>query len=279
MNVNKTKMPLQAKIKMTSRPENFLSRYHRQIIIPEIHSKGQKRLFSAHVGIIGCGGLGASVIPYLVAAGVGSVGLYDEDKIDLSNLNRQILFTPNDLQNYKVNKVEEWIKAFSPQTKVKTHHYKILPHNILQELQQYDLIIDCVDTMHTKYLINDGCMKLQKPFIHSSCVGFLGQVLAVPDAKSPCFRCLFEVIPPACELENCKTAGILGATCGIVGSMAALEAIKMIASPQNASRGRFLSFNFFDSSTKAFDFEKNPECPACGQFPTIEPTCQADYLS
>jgi adenylyltransferase/sulfurtransferase len=258
---------------------DILPRYQRQIIIPEIHAEGQKRLLDAYVGIAGCGGLGAAVIPYLVAAGVGRIGVYDSDKIDLSNLNRQILFTPQDIQANKVSKAQSWIKAFSPHTQVKAHPFQILPHNIMQELQRYDLVIDCVDTISTKYHINDACMSLKKPFVHSSCVGFLGQVLVVPNAQSPCLRCLFESIPPACELENCKTAGILGATCGVIGSLAALEAIKMIACPQHVSSGRFLSFNFLDLSPKIFNFEKNRDCPACGLNPTIDPTCAADYQS
>lgn len=256
-----------------------IQRYNRQIIIPEIQADGQKRLFNAHVGVIGCGGLGASVIPYLVAAGVGRIGLYDSDNVDISNLNRQILFTPDDIGANKVAKVEEWIHKFSPHTQIKAHSYKILPHNILKEFQQYDLVIDCVDTIHTKYHINDACMVLKKPFVHSSCVGYLGQVLTVPTPESPCLRCLFESIPPACDLQSCSTAGILGATCGVIGSLAALEAIKMIASPQHASAGKFISFDFLNAETTTLNFHKNETCPACGFPSTIDPTCEADYVS
>jgi molybdopterin/thiamine biosynthesis adenylyltransferase len=259
--------------------DNIYQRYNRQIIIPEIQAEGQTRLLNAHVGVIGCGGLGASVIPYLVAAGVGKIGLYDRDNVDISNLNRQILFNPDDIGCKKVDKVDEWIYKFSPNTQIKAHSYMILPYNVLTELQQYDLVIDCVDTMHTKYHINDACTALKKPFVHSSCVGYLGQVLAVPTPDSPCLRCLFETIPPACELQSCSTAGILGATCGVIGSLAALEAIKLIASPQYATSGKFISFDFLKAEYTTLNFSKNDDCPACGRSPTIDPTCEADYVS
>lgn len=259
--------------------DSIVNRYNRQIIIPEIQAEGQRRILNAHVGVIGCGGLGASVIPYLVAAGVGRIGLYDKDNVDISNLNRQILFNPDDVGSKKVTKVNEWIQKFSPHTQIQAHSYMILPHNILSELQQYDLVIDCVDTIHTKYHINDACAALKKPFVHSSCVGYLGQVLTVPTPDSPCLRCLFESIPPACELQSCSTAGILGATCGVIGSLAALEAIKLIASPQYATSGKFISFDFLKAESTTLSFPKNNECPACGLSPTIDPTCEADYVS
>lgn len=246
--------------------EEELSRYERQMILPEVGTDGQNKLKKASVLIIGAGGLGSPVALYLAAAGVGRIGIADADKVSISNLQRQIVHS---IKNVGVNKAEsarEGMEKVNDKIKIETYPYFVTAENISKMIESYDFIIDAADNFETKFLINDACVIASKPFCHAGILRFEGQVMTWVPGDYPCYRCIFEDIPETGSIPNCGEAGIIGATAGIIGCIQALEAIKYILGAGELLVGKMLVFNGLNMKFRIAHFaKKSPLCRVCGK--------------
>ena len=247
-----------------------LERYSRHIILKGIGVKGQKKLAAAKVLIIGAGGLGAPAAMYLAAAGVGTIGIADADTVDLSNLQRQIIHTTDDLGKPKVESAAETMRAINPDVEVRTYNEFIYSQNILDIIADYDFILDGTDNFPAKFLINDACVMANKPFSHAGIIRFTGQLMTVIPHESPCYRCVFKDPPPKGAVPTCREAGVVGAMAGVIGSLQALEAIKYITGAGELLTGKLLTF---DALTMKFHTVKLPPrgsgCAVCSDSPSI----------
>lgn len=247
-----------------------LERYSRHITLKEIGVRGQKKLLAAKVLIIGAGGLGAPAAMYLAAAGVGTIGIADCDKVELSNLQRQIIHTTDDVGKTKVQSAAEAINALNPDVTVKTYHEYVSRKNIAAMIEEYDFIIDGADNFPTKFLINDACVLGHKPFCHAGILRFEGQLMTYVPGVSPCYRCIFEAPPPKDAVPSCREAGVIGAMAGIIGSMQALEAVKYITGQGDLLTGNMLIFDGLKMQWRKIRLPKrNHSCPVCGDSPSI----------
>lgn len=246
-----------------------LKRYGRHLIMPEIGLIGQKKLKNAKVLIIGCGGLGSPIALYLAAAGIGTIGLIDFDKIDFSNLQRQILFNTSDVGREKVEVAAERLKAMNSNIEVKTFNEPLNSENALEIFKNFDIIIDGTDNFPTRYLSNDACVLLNKPNVYASIFRFEGQITVFDSGKGPCYRCLYPEPPPPGEVPSCAEGGVLGILPGILGIMQANEAIKLILGIGTPLIGKLLCYNALSSEFTELKLRKNPDCPICGKKPTI----------
>ena len=247
-----------------------LERYSRHITLKEIGVRGQKKLLAAKVLIIGAGGLGAPAAMYLAAAGVGTIGIADCDKVELSNLQRQIIHTTGDVGKTKVQSAAEAINALNPDVTVKTYHEYVSSKNIAAMIEEYDFIIDGADNFPTKFLINDACVLGHKPFCHAGILRFEGQLMTYVPGVSPCYRCIFEAPPPKDAVPSCREAGVIGAMAGIIGSMQALEAVKYITGQGDLLTGNMLIFDGLKMQWRKIRLPKrNHSCPVCGDLPSI----------
>lgn len=243
-------------------------RYKPQIIIPEIGVKGQQKLLSSKVLIVGCGGLGSSCAYYLSAAGVGRIGLVDHDRVKLDNLQRQILHFTEDIGKPKVNSAKEKLSMFNPEIKIDVYQTKINSKNAKDIIKNYDIIVDCADNFQTKFLLNDICVKMGKPLVHASVVKFYGEVMTVIPYKGPCYRCVFPTLPRESFVDLCRKEGILGVVAGLCGIIEAAEVIKYILGIGNLLVGRLLVFNSVDMKFKEIRVKKNKTCSVCGGIKT-----------
>ena len=247
-----------------------LERYSRHIILKEIGVKGQKKLLNAKVLIIGAGGLGAPAALYLAAAGVGTIGIADADNVDLSNLQRQVIHTTNDIGKQKVESAAETMHAINPDVTVNTYHEFVSSANILDLIADYDFILDGTDNFPAKFLINDACVMAKKPFSHAGIIRFKGQLTTVLPGEGPCYRCIFKDPPPKDAVPTCKQAGVIGAMGGVIGSLQAMEAVKFITSVGELLSGYLLTY---DALKMEFHKIKLPPrgkgCAVCSDTPTI----------
>lgn len=251
-------------------------RYARHIILQEVGADGQKKLLNAKVLIIGAGGLGSPAAMYLAAAGVGTLGIADNDEVDLSNLQRQIIHTTKDVGKAKAQSAKETIAAMNPDVTVNTYHTVVSSKNIMELIHDYDFIVDATDNFPTKFLINDACVMAKKPFVHAGVVRFEGQVMTYIPNEGPCYRCVFRDPPPMDTVPTCKQAGIMGAVCGVIGSIQAMEAIKYILGVGQPLTGYLLTFDALTMNFRKVPLPRNTHsCPVCGEHPTI--TKLADY--
>lgn len=248
-------------------PEEKL-RYARQTILPMIGQEGQLRLKNASVLFIGAGGLGSSPIIYLAAAGIGTIGIVDNDTVSLSNLHRQVLHHTSDIDKPKVISAREKLNQINPAVKIIAHETRLTAANAKSIVADYDLVIDGTDNLPSRYLINDVCFFLNKPFIFGGVHQFEGQ-LSIFGPGGPCYRCLFRELPPAGEMPSCAEAGVIGVVPGIVGLMQANEAIKWICGFGNTLLGRLLIFDALEPRWREIKIKKDPACPLCGDHPTI----------
>ena len=247
-----------------------LERYSRHIILKEVGVKGQKKLLNAKVLIIGAGGLGAPAAMYLAAAGVGTIGIADADVVDLSNLQRQVIHSTNDLGKPKVESARETMEAINPDVRVVTYHEFISSENILDIIRDYDFILDGTDNFPAKFLINDACVMAKKPFCHAGIIRFRGQLMTYVPGEGPCYRCVFKNPPPKDAVPTCRQAGVIGAIAGVIGCLQAMEAVKFITGAGELLTGKLLTY---DALTNNFHTVKLPHsvpsCPVCGEHPTI----------
>lgn len=247
-----------------------LERYSRHIILKDVGVKGQKKLLNAKVLVIGAGGLGAPVAMYLAAAGVGTIGIADADAVDLSNLQRQIIHSTQDVGKLKVQSAKETLEAMNSDVKVIACQTFVTSANILDLIQDYDFIIDCTDNFPAKFLINDACVLAKKSFSHAGIVGFQGQLMTYVPEQGPCYRCIFEEPPPKGSVPTCKEAGVIGAIAGVIGSLQAMEAIKYILGVGDLLTGCLLTYNALTAEFRKVKFpHRNDDCAVCGRHPTM----------
>ncbi|MDE0138847.1 MAG: molybdopterin-synthase adenylyltransferase MoeB [bacterium] len=244
-------------------PDDQMRRYDRHIRLPEIGEAGQRKLLDSRVMIVGAGGLGSPAALYLAAAGVGTLGLVDHDRVDISNLQRQVLHSTRTVGNPKVESARDTIRALNPDVSVQTMDQRLGASNALEILDGYDIIIDGADNFPTRYLINDVSIHLQIPVVHGSVFRFEGQVSLFDPADGPCYRCLFPE-PPAPELApNCEEAGVLGVLPGVVGTLQAAEAIKWLVGVGEGLTGRLLTLDVLSQRFRILRFSQNPDCASC----------------
>ncbi len=244
-------------------------RYSRHIIIPEVGLSGQKKLKAAKVLMIGAGGLGSPLGLYLAAAGIGKIGIVDFDVVELTNLQRQVLHSTGDIGRPKLESARETLNGINPNVEIETFQERLSSENAFRLFADYDVIVDGTDNFPTRYLVNDACVLLGKPNVYGSILRFDGQV-SVFDAKhGPCYRCLYPAPPPPGLVPSCAEGGVLGVLPGIIGSLQALEVIKLILGEGQPLIGRLVLFDALQFKFRELKLKKNPECPICGDNPTI----------
>jgi len=246
-----------------------IRRYSRHLIMPEVGMSGQKKLKAASVLLIGAGGLGSPLAMYLAAAGVGRIGLIDYDTVDFSNLHRQIIHGTKDVGRLKLESAKDRILDINPNVQVDTYEVPLTSANALELFAPYDIIIDGTDNFPTRYLTNDACVLLGKPNVYGSIFRFEGQASVFYAEEGPCYRCLFPEPPPPGLVPSCAEGGVLGVLPGTIGAIQTTEAIKLILGVGEPLIGRLL---LYDATTMTFDevrLRKNPNCPICGEHPTI----------
>ncbi len=250
--------------------DSQINRYSRQMILNEVGGKGQKKLQDAKVLVIGAGGLGSPAALYLVAAGVGTLGLTDGDVVDLSNLQRQILHTTDRIGVSKVESGGQLLSALNPETTLELYPEHVSKENIMPLLEKYDIILDGSDNFSTRFLINDACFFAKKTLISGSIFRFEGQLATIkPHEGYPCYRCLYPEPPPAGLVPNCQEAGVLGALAGTIGVLQANEAIKEILGLGETLADRLLLYDALDMTFRKVGRPKAPDCPLCGPHPTM----------
>lgn len=241
-------------------------RYSRHLTIPEVGPKGQKLLIQSKVLMIGAGGLGCPAAIYLAAAGVGTLGIVDFDKVDESNLQRQILHTTDRIGTPKTESAKKTILALNPLVNVKTFETQINSQNVESIVKDFDLVVDGSDNFATRYLINDACILLKKPCVHGSVYRFEGQVTVfAPHAGGPCYRCLYPEPPPPGMAPSCAEAGVLGVLPGVIGLLEAIEAIKWIIGTGNPLVGKLLTYDALEAKFRELKLRKDPHCAYCGE--------------
>jgi adenylyltransferase/sulfurtransferase len=249
--------------------EEQLKRYSRHIILPEVGGKGQTKISNAKVLIVGAGGLGCPVGYYLAAAGVGTIALVDNDKVELSNLQRQIAHSVETIDVHKADSAKKTFEALNPDVNVVAIKERLNSKNILDLFRDYDIIIDGTDNFPTRYLINDACVMLKKPLVSGAILRFEGQVTTIMPHDGPCYRCLFEEPPPAGLVPSCQEAGVLGVLPGVIGALQATEVLKLIIGKGTPLKGKLLIYDALGVNFRKVKVPKNSNCPVCGENPTI----------
>lgn len=258
---------------MSSAPfsDDQLHRYARHIILPQVGGRGQRRLLESRVAVVGAGGLGSPALMYLAAAGVGTLDVIDADRVDLSNLQRQVLHTTDRVGAFKTTSATTAIAALNPDVRVVEHCVWLTADNALDVLANADVILDGSDNFPTRYLVNDAAFFLKKPLVNGAMFRFEGQVTVFPNdgaAESPCYRCLFPEPPPRDLVPSCQEAGILGCVPGVIGSMMACEAIKLLLGIGEPLKGRLLVFDALTMRTREVKLRRNTRCVLNGDAPT-----------
>jgi len=246
-----------------------IRRYSRHLIMPEVALEGQQKLKAARVLCIGAGGLGSPATLYLAAAGVGTIGLVDFDVVDFSNLQRQILHGTSDVGRSKLESARETLSDINPGVNIETHEGALSSENALDILRDYDLVIDGTDNFPTRYLVNDACVLLGKPNVYGSIFRFEGQASIFATKEGPCYRCLYAEPPPPGLVPSCAEGGVLGVLPGIIGTIQATEAVKLIIGAGAPLIGRLLLFDALSMHFREFRLRKNPSCPICSEHRTI----------
>jgi len=247
-----------------------IKRYSRHLILPEVGMAGQLKLKQSSAIVIGAGGLGVPLLQYLSAAGVGRIGVVDFDVIDPTNLQRQVLYGTKDVGRRKIEVAKERVQQINPNIDVQTYETRLTSENALEILKDYDVIIDGTDNFPTRYLVNDASVLLKKPNVYGSIFRFEGQASVFWAEKGPCYRCLYAEPPPPGLVPSCAEGGVLGVLPGIVGSIQAIETIKVLLGKGDTLVGRLLVFDALRMKFRELRLRKNPECPVCGEHPTVK---------
>ena len=253
-------------------------RYSRHLLVPEVGLEGQQKLLDAKVLLIGAGGLGSPAALYLAAAGVGTLGIVDDDEVDLSNLQRQVIHTQARIGEPKVDSAAQTIAALNPDVEVVPYRTRLSKENVLDLIADYDVIVDGADNFPTRYLLNDAAVRLRKPVVHASILGFDGQLTVFVPYEGPCYRCLYPQPPPADLAPSCGANGVLGVLPGIMGLLQANEAIKLIVGAGEPLVGRLLLFEALSTQFTTLRVRRDAEgCPVCGDGVDLEGTEFEDY--
>lgn len=255
-----------------------IERYSRHILLQDIGVEGQEKILQGKVLVIGAGGLGAPILLYLAAAGVGTLGIIDGDVVDLSNLQRQVIhFTP-DVGKPKVQSAKEKINQINPDVKVITYPEFFTSENAFDIIKDYDFVVDGTDSFPVKFLINDACVLAKKPFSHGGILRFDGQTLThLPETA--CYRCAFHSPPPPDAVPTCSQAGVLGAIAGMLGTIQAAEVLKFLTGTGDLLTNRLLSFNAKTMNFRTVNLKRNKHCPICGEHPTITELHEAEQIA
>jgi molybdopterin/thiamine biosynthesis adenylyltransferase/rhodanese-related sulfurtransferase len=255
-------------------PASQLSRYHRHIALPELGARGQERLQAARVAVIGAGGLGSPAALYLAAAGVGTLGLVDYDRVEISNLQRQVLFDSAAVGRLKTEAARERLLALNPEINVVAHTLTLRAENVLEVLRGYDIVLDGTDRLTTRYLVNDACVLLGKPLVSAAIHRFEGHAMTYLPPRGPCYRCLF----PAAEegvVASCAEAGVLGVLPGVLGAIQATEAVKILTGIGEPLAGRLLTYDALELRFVELPVTRRADCAVCGDHPTITAPIEA----
>jgi len=248
-----------------------IRRYSRHLILPEVGLAGQKRIKATSVLCIGAGGLGSPIAMYLAAAGVGRLGLVDFDTVDFSNLQRQIIHGTEDVGRHKGESARDTLKSINPGVEVVLHSVRLSAENAMDIIRQYDIVVDGTDNFPTRYLTNDACVLLKKPNIYGSIFRFEGQAsVFAPHLGGPCYRCLYPEPPPPGMVPSCAEGGVLGVLPGIIGCIQSTEILKLALGKGTSLVGRLVLFNALDMKFKELKLRRDPQCPLCGDQPTIK---------
>lgn len=250
--------------------DDQLQRYSRHIILPEVGGKGQRKILNARIFVVGAGGLGCPVGYYLAAAGIGTIGMIDNDTVELSNLQRQIAHSTKTLGVHKVDSAKATFEALNPDVKVVGIKERINKGNIMDLIKDYDIVVDGSDNFPTRYLVNDACVLLKKPLVSGAILKFEGQVTTVLPGEGHCYRCLFEEMPPPGLVPSCQEAGVLGAITGVVGALQATEVLKLVLGKGDVLKNTLLIYDALRTTFRRVKVPKNPACPVCGENPTIK---------
>jgi molybdopterin/thiamine biosynthesis adenylyltransferase/rhodanese-related sulfurtransferase len=251
------------------------NRYHRHLLLPEVGEEGQQRLLGSKVLLLGAGGLGSPAALYLAAAGVGTLGIVDMDVVDASNLQRQVLHNADRIGDRKVDSAKKTLTQLNPDVDVVTYDVRLGADNVLDVIDGYDVVVDGTDNFPTRYLLNDASLLKRIPVVHGSIFRFEGQVTVFKPYEGPCYRCLLPEPPPPELAPSCAEAGVLGVLPGIIGSIQALEAIKLVLDLGDPLVGRLLAFDALEESFRTFKVRRDPTCPTCG--PDAPPIIIAEY--
>jgi molybdopterin/thiamine biosynthesis adenylyltransferase/rhodanese-related sulfurtransferase len=243
-------------------------RYSRHLIIPDVAMSGQRRLMNAKVLCVGAGGLGSPALMYLAAAGVGTLGIVEFDTVDESNLQRQIIHGQSDIGKSKAQSAKEKIAEINPYVKVVTHELRLDASNVMEIFAQYDIIVDGTDNFATRYLVNDACVLLKKPYVWGSIYRFDGQASVFWAEYGPCYRCLYPEPPPPGMVPSCAEGGVLGVLCATIGSIQTTEAIKVITGIGESLVGSLMVYDALEMDFRKIKVRKDPKCPLCGDKPT-----------
>jgi adenylyltransferase/sulfurtransferase len=243
-------------------------RYSRHLIIPDVAMAGQQRLMNAKVLCVGAGGLGSPALMYLAAAGVGTIGIVEFDTVDESNLQRQIIHGQSDIGKSKAQSAKEKISEINPNVKVITHELRLDVTNVKDIFSQYDIIVDGTDNFATRYLVNDACVLLKKPYVWGSIYRFDGQASVFWAEYGPCYRCLYPEPPPPGMVPSCAEGGVLGVLCATIGSIQTTEAIKVITGVGEPMVGSLMVYDALEMTFRKVKIRKDPKCPLCGENPT-----------
>ncbi len=250
--------------------EEQVQRYSRHIILPNIGGKGQRKLLDSSILVIGAGGLGSPVAMYLAAAGIGKLGIVDFDEVDVTNLQRQILHTTADVGRSKVASAVEHLRAINPTIEVVGHETLLFSTNVFEIFEGYDVIVDGTDNFPVRYLVNDATQFTGKPLVYGSIYQFEGQATAfMPGQETPCYRCLFPAPPPPGTVPSCAEGGVFGVLPGVIGSIQATEAIKIITGEGDTLEGRLLLYDALTMDFQEMKIRWDADCPVCGKDPTI----------
>lgn len=247
-----------------------LDRYARHLTMPEVGEEGQVKLLNSKVFLVGAGGLGSPTAYYLAAAGVGTIGIIDDDVVDRSNLQRQILHHEGRVGEPKVESAKETLKALNPDVNIVTYHSKLSSENVMDIIKDYDVVVNGCDNFPTRYLINDACVFAKKPLVDASIFRFEGQVTVHVPHEGPCYRCLYPEPPPPEMAPSCNEAGVFGVLPGIIGCLQGVETIKLLLKLGNPLVGRLLVIDTLAMRIREMKVRQDPECPVCSENPTIK---------
>ncbi len=265
---------------MSLSPEQ-LERYSRQLLLDGFGAAGQEKLLRSSVLVVGTGGLGSAILNYLAAAGVGRIGIMDADRVEQSNLQRQVLHTTGDLGRLKVESARDRLRALNPDVVLETFAERLRPSNAMTILASYDAVVDACDNFATRFLINDACFLLGRPWFHGSALAWQGQAASffTGEPESPCYRCIFSAPPAPGEVPTSAQVGILGAVAAFIGTVEAVECIKHLLGAGKGLAGRLLIYDALTMSVRTIAVRRNPACLLCGRSPAIHSIAKENYAA
>jgi len=255
-----------------------IERYSRQILLPEVGGRGQEKLLSAKVLIVGAGGLGSPVASYLAGAGVGTLGIVDSDEVELSNLHRQMIYSSEDIGKKKAITAQNRLQRVNPDVKVIPYVLRLSSENIMEVIKDYDIVVDGTDNFPTRYLVNDACILAKKTLVFGAFFRYEGQAMVIKPEEGPCIRCMFPSPPPPGLVPSCQEASVLGALAGVIGLIQATETLKLILGIGEPLIGKLVLFDALGMDLTKMNVRKDRDCPICGEKPTIKELIDYDQF-